>query len=101
MKPSPPLSRAAAASVAVLGALGYLGGWLILLSGGFHHAHDRYTRQTTFVSGAPALFMAALSFTLAAIGMAALLQLRKSTLPGHLAGCCAVLLPPLLYLMTH
>jgi len=94
---SPPLSIAAKIAIAALGLCGYGGGWLIVTLGGFHHAPYRYARETTFVSGIPAIAMAVICFVLAAIAGAALLQASKSKLPWYVLSCGAVLLPPLVY----
>lgn len=96
---SPPLSGAARLAIAALGALGLVGGWLILLSGGFEHAPHRYTNQTTRVDGAPALAMAAICFVQAAIGVLALLPAAAQA--RRLAGVAAVLLPPLAFVLLR
>jgi hypothetical protein len=92
-----PLSTSGVIAVAALAACGYIGGWLILLVGGFHHAPNRYTAQTTFVSGASALAMAAIFFALAAVGVAKLLNARRTPLQWQLIACGAVILPPLFF----
>ena len=43
------LSPAARIAVAVLVVLGLIGGWLILLGGGFQHQLTRYSSETVFV----------------------------------------------------
>ena len=91
------LSKAARVAVGALCALGLLGGWLILLSGGFHHMSSRYSRDTTFVGGMPAIFMAAVFFTLSAVALAALLQAFNCSRPGWFFLCGIVLVPPLLF----
>jgi arginine exporter protein ArgO len=95
-QPSPP-STAAAIAIGALSACGYVGGWLILLLGGFHHAPYRYTRETTFVAGAPAMAMAAVFFALAGIGVVALLQARRAKTQWQVIACGAVLLPPVYF----
>ncbi|MDB5900484.1 MAG: hypothetical protein JWP41_4086 [Ramlibacter sp.] len=95
MTESPQLSTAANIAISALGLCGYAGGWLIVAVGGFHHAPHRYARETTFVSGVPAVAMAVICFALAAIAVSALLQARKSKQPWFFIACGAVLLPPL------
>lgn len=95
----PLLSRPAQIAVAALGALGYLGGWLILYLGGFHHAPHRYSRETTFVDGAPATMMALIFFALAMVGAGALVQARGGGRRAYGLACAAVVLPPLAFLM--
>lgn len=97
MNQTPPLSRLARLAVAALGALGYLGGWLILYLGGFHHAPHRYSRETTFVDGAPAAVMALIFFALAIVGAVALVQARGGGRRAYGLACAAVVLPPLLF----
>ena len=91
----PPLSRAARIAIAALGLCGLVGGWIVVLGGGFHHAPHRYSRETTFVDGPSAVLMAAIQFTLAAVCVAALLQQRGARWPAQVLGCGAVLVPPL------
>jgi hypothetical protein len=97
----PLLSRPAQIAVAALGALGYLGGWLILYLGGFHHAPHRYSRETTFVDGAPATMMALIFFALAMVGAVALVQARGGGRRAYGLACAAVVLPPLAFLMLR
>lgn len=92
-KPSAP-SRAVAIAIGALSACGYVGGWLILLLAGFHHALHRYAKETAFVTGVPAEAMAAVFFALAAIGIAALFQARSVKLQAQFVACVAVLFPP-------
>lgn len=80
-----------------LTGLGLIGGWLILLGGGFHHQLHRYTREATFVDGGPALLMASLDFLMTALGVAALLQARRASRRSLLLGAGLVLVPPVLY----
>jgi hypothetical protein len=94
----PPLSRPARVAVAALGVLGYLGGWLILYLGGFHHAPHRYSRETTFVSGMPAAVMGLIFFALAIVAAVALVQARGGGRRAQALACVALVLPPLLFL---
>lgn len=97
MRPAPTPSGAALVAVAALAVLGLIGGWLILLSDGFHHAPHRYTNQTIFVSGPPATVMAAILFALSAVAVAALVQAFGSARTWYVLGCGCVLIPPLLF----
>jgi hypothetical protein len=45
MDVTPPVSRSARLATAALAVLGLLGGWYIVLSGGFEHG-KKYTRET-------------------------------------------------------
>lgn len=94
-----PISRPALYSVAALGFLGLLGGWLTLLSGGFHHQVHRHTSETTFVTGLPALLMAALMFGLAALGALVLVRARNASFFCQVLVCGAVLVPPGLFIV--
>ena len=91
-----PLTAGARLAVGALAVLGLAGGWLILLGGGFHHG-QRYSRETTFVDGAPAMLMAALCFALAATAVAAFVRSLTPRAGWLLAALAMVLLPPLLW----
>jgi hypothetical protein len=95
-----PVSRPAFYAIAALALLGLLGGWLILLSGGFHHQLHRYTKETVFVTGLPALLMAAMMFGLSVLGMLALVRTRGASLFWQVSACGAVLLPPAIFIVT-
>lgn len=86
-------------AVAALGALGYLGGWLVLYLGGFHHAPNRHSRETTFVSGPQAVLMALIFFALAMLGAVALVQARGGGWRAQILASAIVALPPLIFLM--
>ena len=90
-------STAVSIAIGALSACGYVGGWLILLLGGFHHASHRYAKETTFVTGVPAMVLAAVLFAMAAIGITALFQARRVKLQWQFVVCVAVLLPPLYF----
>lgn len=100
MKDVRPLSLPALLSVAALVLLGIAGGWLILLFGGFHHRIHRYTADTVFVSGPPALLMAALMFSLAVLGALVVARARGAGVGVQVLACSAVLLPPALFFFT-
>jgi hypothetical protein len=73
-------------------------GWFVLLQGGFHKTY-KYTGDTTFVTGASAVFMAGVLLLLASIAAGILLQslgARRLTL---LAWVLVILVPPCLFLM--
>ena len=99
MKSAPNLSTGALIAIAALCILGLLGGWLILLYGGFHHQLSRFSKETTFVVGVPALFMAAISFTLSVVALAALLQAMNSSRSWYFLLCGGVVVPPLVFYM--
>jgi hypothetical protein len=94
-------SLAVTASIAALTLLGLIGGWLILLGDGFHHQLTRFSPEAVFVSGAPALVMAAICFLLAATGVASLVQNGQGSRVWYASGLAAVLLPPLLFALVH
>ncbi len=94
-------SNGAQLAVVVLALLGLIGGWLIVLEGGFHHMNSRYSLESSFVPGAPAAVVAALFFLFAAIGTAALIQLRRGSVLAYLIGCGAVLGTPVLFLLLR
>ena len=97
MKPSQTLSKGALVAVAALCLLGLIGGWLILLSGGFHHMTTRYSKESVFVDGAPALLMATISFMMSVIAVAAFLQAINSSRFWYYLLCGMVIIPPLLF----
>ena len=67
MKPPPePITPSARIAITALTLLGLIGGWMILLTGGFTHTHGRNPHNLTVVDGPMALAMAAL--TLAFVG---------------------------------
>ncbi len=75
----PPASRPSLPAIiatAAFAILSLLGAWLILLNHGFSHAPYRTSRDFTFVSGAPALLMAALQLLAATLALAWLLRLK-------------------------
>ena len=91
-----PLSLPARIAIAALALLGLIGGWYILLAGGFHHG-AQYSTETTFVSGPAAWLMAALFFAMGTIALAALLQAVRARMLWYFLACGAALGPPLFY----
>jgi hypothetical protein len=100
MTSSTPLSLPARCSIAALALLGMSGGWLILLSGGFQHQLHRYSRETISVTGAPAWLMAFIMFALGALGALALLRALHASLLWQVAACAAIVVPPVLFLLS-
>jgi hypothetical protein len=96
----PPVSPAARLAMATLAVLGLLGGWYILLFGGFEHG-NKYTREAVHVSGLPAYLMAAIFFLMATISIAALLQASRASARWYAILCGPALLSPVLYLLYH
>jgi hypothetical protein len=88
-------------AVAAFGALSLLGGWIVVCGGGFNHAPAKYSSQTLFVSGMPAVLMALLQLLAAALAFTWILRRRFSSL---LALCLAfggVFAPPLVYILIR
>lgn len=96
---STPLSRPALIAVGAFGVLSLLGGWLIVLGGGFHSATARHDPSTVFVGGAPAVVMALLQFSAAAIALTGVLRTRTSTVAAAFVAAALVLVPPACYLL--
>lgn len=94
-----PLAAGAQLAIAALALLGLAGGWLILLSGGFHHQVSRRSSASVWVDGGMALFMAAIFLSLAAIALAVLLH-RRAARRMLVAGLALVLLPPLVFVLS-
>ncbi len=67
------LTRGAQFAIAVLVALGTIGGSMIIALGGFNTSSKRIA-SVIFVSGIPAYFLATIMFSLAVVGMVALLR---------------------------
>lgn len=99
MTVSRPLTFPARIAIAALAVLGLVGGWMVVLGGGFHHG-QMHSRETTFVDGPAAFLMAAIQFLMAAIAVAALLRAAGVRRPWVLLACGAVLLPPLVFRMS-
>lgn len=94
------MSLPACCAIAALALLGLAGGWLILFSGGFHKQLGRYTGETIFVSGLPALLMAALMFSLAFVGALVLVRVRSTSILAQTLVCAAVLGPPVCFVLA-
>ncbi len=73
-------------------------GWFVLLQGGFHKTY-KYTRDSTFVTGASAVFMAFIFLLLASIAAGILLQSLGTRRSMLLAGVLVILVPPCLFLL--
>ena len=86
-------------ALVALTLLGLVGGWLILLGGVFHHMDSRFSKETSFVSGYAAYMMSAIFFLMAAIGVAALVQLRYGKAAPYFLGCGLVIGPPIVFIL--
>jgi hypothetical protein len=95
-----PPSLAAMLAVGAFALLSLVGGWLIVLGGGFHHAPGRRA-STVFVDGAPALVMAMLQFLAAALALTWLLRPRLGRWPAALLAAALALALPLLLLTSR
>ena len=97
---STPVDGLAQLAVAALCLLGIIGGWLILVVGGFTHAPHRYSKEATFVDGPAAAVMAIIFFALAVIGVVVLLRARKCRARWYVLTLGIVLVPPLLFVIV-
>jgi len=95
------MSTAARISVAALGALSLVGGWLILVHGGFYHSPPRRSFDAVFVGGLPALFMALIQFVTAALAFTALLERKRPRGVALAIAFGLVMIPPALYLAVR
>ena len=99
--PSKSLSTPALISLLALTLLGLIGGWMVLLMGGFYSKPGKFSHQpATFVSGPMALVMVTIEFAMSAIGVAAVLQAWRCSKAWQWFGSCAVLLPPLVFVLA-
>lgn len=73
-------------------------GWFVLLRGGFQTTH-KYSRETTFVGGPGAVFMAYVFLTLATVAAAILLQSIGARRSAFLALVLVMLVPPCVFLL--
>ena len=98
--PANRLSTPATISLVVLILLGLVGGWMVLLSGGFYSKPGKISPQPgTFVSGPMALVMVTIEFVMSALGVAALLQAWRRPIAWRWVGCGLVLVPPLAFVL--
>ncbi|HPW48269.1 MAG TPA: hypothetical protein PLJ97_02910 [Candidatus Saccharibacteria bacterium] len=95
------LSKAGIASIAALVLLGVIGGWYILVSGGFYHQHGRFSNEYTYVGGSIALVMVVIEFVMAGIGAAAIVQYSGVAKYWYAVACGSVLVPPLLFVLVR
>lgn len=101
MTPDPRMSTAARISVAALGGLSFVGGWLILVHGGFYHSPPRRSVDAVFVGGLPALFMVLLQFVIAGLAFTALLERTRPRGAALAIAFGLVMIPPALYLAVR
>lgn len=85
--------------MAAFGLLNLIGGWLIVVGGGFHHAQAKFNRDTVFVDGPTAGIMAILQLSMGALALTWLLQQKTTTTRAAWIGFGLALLPPGLYLL--
>lgn len=97
MKPEQP-TCAAQVSVLAFGLLSLLGGWLIVLYGGFTHTPGVHSATHIVVTGLPAVVMALLQYTAATLALMWFLQQRVRPVPSFIVACILVFGPPALYL---
>ncbi len=98
--PPQKLTLGARVAVAALTALADLGGWLVLVMGGFHHMPHKRAGYTVFVDGPGAWVMAGLSFLLAAIGAVALLKDLGYSVAARGAAVGLIMLSPVVYALA-
>lgn len=89
------LSLGAKVSVLALTVLGLVGGWMIVLAGGFSTETYRRSGVYTFVNGESAALMATIEFMMAAIGVAAMLKSSGFSRTTVWLGVASVLVPPM------
>lgn len=87
-------------SVYALTLLGLIGGWLILLMGGFHSQVGRWPLRTVWVDGPMAWVMMGIAFSMTAIGVAAILQMHQAPVRWQWAGALITLALPLLWVLS-
>lgn len=73
-------------------------GWFVLLQGGFHKTY-KYTKETTYVDGAGAIFMACIFLLLAALAAGVFLQSIGARRWAFAALILVVLVPPCVFLL--
>ncbi|WP_297325137.1 hypothetical protein [Nitrosomonas sp.] len=98
---SAPPSIAAKISVFAFGMLSLVGGWIIVLLGGFFHAPAKFSSSVIFVSVPSAAAMAMLQFTAGALALFWLCRLRFTTVSACLISLGVAFGLPALYLITQ
>lgn len=73
-------------------------GWFVLLQGGFHKTY-KYSKETTFVDGAGAVFMAYVFLLLATIAASVVLQSLGARRWAFVMLVIVFLVPPCLFLL--
>lgn len=86
-------------AVGAFGLLSVVGGWLIVLGGGFYHSPGKYSSNAIFYDGAPAVLMASIQFLAAALAFFWLLRWRVGFPASSLIAFGLVFVPPLLYVL--
>jgi TRAP-type C4-dicarboxylate transport system permease small subunit len=92
-----PMPNSARIAIAALAVLGHVGGWLIMLDGGFSHT-AKFSKEMTRVEGVPAWAMAAIVFVMGTIAIAALLQSAGAGRKWYWLVCGFALVAPAAYL---
>ena len=72
--------------------------WFVLLQGGFHRT-QKYSTETTFVSGAGGIFMACVFLFLATVAAWVVLQSLSARRSAYFIPALIYLLPPILLLL--
>ena len=97
MPDSRPPSLPEKLAIASLGLLTLASGWFIVVRGGFSTSLGKRSREFVEVSGAPAVAMAILYFTVAALALTWFLRKRLRPLPAAWLAFGLVGVPPLLF----
>lgn len=92
-------SLAGKLAIGAFAVLSLVGGWLIVVGGGFAHAPAKFSKEVVFVSGLPALAMALIQFTGSAIAFTWLLRQKTSAVQATAIALALVFVPPALYLL--
>lgn len=100
MTTAPP-STATKISVFAFGMLSLVGGWIVILLGGFFHAPAKFSSSVIFVSGTSAVAMALLQFTSSALALFWLFRLRFPVASACLASVGLAFGLPTLYLVLN
>lgn len=88
-------------AVLAFAVLSCVGGWVIVHGGGFFHSPGKYSSDAVFYTGAPAVLMAALQFTAAALGLTWLLRLRLTPWAAASMAFGLVCVPPMVFLFLQ